>query len=115
MPHPVAWESRFVGQGTTEEVSVHVKMSAMNARLCLSYIAIDIALYQWDKVCGSECHLSLYPSTSNPQLLTAILHIFEGSQWLQAQSFGKSGCIDRPRNRIDAGSAVLVFRAPNHS
>ena len=43
MPHPVAWESRFVGQGTTEEVSVHVKISAMIARLCLSYIAIDIA------------------------------------------------------------------------
>jgi hypothetical protein len=46
MPRPVAWESRFGGQGTTEEVSVHVKLSAMEPRLCLSYIAIDIALYQ---------------------------------------------------------------------
>lgn len=59
------------------------------------------------------CHSTLPRQTSN--LLTAILHTSKGSQRLQAQTFGKSGCIDRPRNRIDAGSAVLVFRAPNHS
>jgi len=46
MPRPVAWDSRFAGQGTTEEVSVHVKILAMDARLCLNYIAIDIALDQ---------------------------------------------------------------------
>jgi hypothetical protein len=44
----VRWlvESRFVGQGTTEEVRVHVKLIAFGARLCLSYIAVYIARYQ---------------------------------------------------------------------
>lgn len=56
----------------------------------------------------------LIPSMPYNQILTANYQLLKGSQCLQAQSFGEPGCIDRPRNRIDTDSTVLVFRASKH-